>query len=358
VVTVGVIANPASGRDIRRLVTGASVFDNAEKGSMVFRLLAGLGATGVEKVWMMPAGEGLSGSLDRRLRSHTGRHGVGDTTMPALEMINVEMRGDAGDSTRAARAMVDHGVRAIAVLGGDGTNRVVAAGSGDVPLCPLSTGTNNAFPSLLEATVAGLATGLVATRQVPLVTATRRHKRLDVRCGDATDIALVDVAASTDRFVGARALWKVDHLGDAIVTFANPAAVGLSAIAGHVHPVARTDDHGLHLRLGPPETADTTVTVALAPGLITHVGVSDAREVALGESVSFAPADGCLALDGEREIERNDDEDVTVTLAPGPLVIDVEAVMTHAAANGMLVGGATQRTGVDGRSRPSGVARR
>ena len=29
--TVGVIANPASGRDIRRLVTGASVFGNAEK---------------------------------------------------------------------------------------------------------------------------------------------------------------------------------------------------------------------------------------------------------------------------------------------------------------------------------------
>lgn len=34
---------------------------------MVFRLLAGLGATGVEKVWVMVAGEGLAGSLARRL---------------------------------------------------------------------------------------------------------------------------------------------------------------------------------------------------------------------------------------------------------------------------------------------------
>ena len=33
-VSVGVVANPASGRDVRRLVTGASVFDNAEKGAM------------------------------------------------------------------------------------------------------------------------------------------------------------------------------------------------------------------------------------------------------------------------------------------------------------------------------------
>ena len=52
---------------------------------------------------------------------------------------------------------------AIVVLGGDGTHRVVAEARGDVPLCALSTGTNNVFPELREATVAGLATGLVAT---------------------------------------------------------------------------------------------------------------------------------------------------------------------------------------------------
>lgn len=33
-VTVGVIANPMSGRDIRRLVASASVFPNAEKANM------------------------------------------------------------------------------------------------------------------------------------------------------------------------------------------------------------------------------------------------------------------------------------------------------------------------------------
>ena len=53
--------------------------------------------------------------------------------------------------------MVERDVAAIVVLGGDGTHRVVAAHCGDIPLLALSTGTNNAFPELREATVAGLA---------------------------------------------------------------------------------------------------------------------------------------------------------------------------------------------------------
>ena len=68
-VTVGVIANPASGRDIRRLVSGASVFDNGEKGNMVYRLMVGLAAVGVDRVLMMPAASGLYDSLERTLRA-------------------------------------------------------------------------------------------------------------------------------------------------------------------------------------------------------------------------------------------------------------------------------------------------
>ena len=66
---VGIVANPASGRDIRRLVAGASVFGNADKAGMVFRLLCGLGAAGVERVLMMPAADGLT-TLQRQLRAH------------------------------------------------------------------------------------------------------------------------------------------------------------------------------------------------------------------------------------------------------------------------------------------------
>jgi len=46
-VVVGIVANPASGRDIRRLVAQASLYPMAEKCNMVLRLLSGLRATGV-----------------------------------------------------------------------------------------------------------------------------------------------------------------------------------------------------------------------------------------------------------------------------------------------------------------------
>src|SRR5262249_20437665 len=152
---VGVVANPASGRDIRRLVTGASVFDNAEKGSMVYRLLCGLGATGVDRVVMMPAGSGVSEALRRRLGAENGR-------LPELELLDQRLEQTAEDTVTAVLEMRRRGVGAIVVRGGDGTHRVVAKHCEAIRLCALSTGTNNVFPELREATVAGLAAGLVA----------------------------------------------------------------------------------------------------------------------------------------------------------------------------------------------------
>ncbi|HEY8875633.1 MAG TPA: hypothetical protein VIM32_03140 [Desulfosporosinus sp.] len=40
----GIIANPASGKDIRRLVAHATVFDNQEKVNLIRRILLGLQA--------------------------------------------------------------------------------------------------------------------------------------------------------------------------------------------------------------------------------------------------------------------------------------------------------------------------
>ena len=342
-VCVGVVANPASGRDVRRLVTGASVFDNAEKGAMVHRLMAGLGAAGVDRVVMMPAGSGVSSSLQRHLSGRTGQ--LADQRLPELEVLDMVLREDARDSVAAVAAMAALPVAAIVVLGGDGTHRVVAGHCGDIPLCALSTGTNNAFPELREATVAGVATGLVATGRLTGDGLLRRDKRLEVSLnGGATrDGALVDVAVTAERWVGSRALWRPGALTEAVVAFASPSAVGLSAVAAAVSPVARGAPFGLHLRLAPPEQAPTVVTVPLAPGLVIEVGVVDARRVAAGEVVALAPMAGCLALDGERELELGPSDRVTVLLAEGPLVIDVDAVLALAARQRTLNGSARPR---------------
>ena len=333
--TVGIIANPASGRDIRRLVAGASVFGNADKAGMVFRLLAGLGAAGVERVLMLPAADGLSVTLRRHLHArHTVPAFASAGPFPELEELDVELDGTARDSAVAVERMRAAGVRAIVVLGGDGTHRVVARGCGDVPLCALSTGTNNAFPEMRETTVAGIATGLVATGRAG-DGALRREAALQVELpGGATDLALVDVAVSRERFVGARALWRADDVSELFVTFANPSAVGLSAVAGALQPLPRGGGRGLHVRFASdPAEAARVVHVALAPGLVVGVGVAEHRVLELGAAVSIAPGPGTIALDGEREIERRADGEATVRLVPGPLTIDVDAVMRSTAGN-------------------------
>jgi len=45
----------------------------------------------------------------------------------------------------------------------------VAQGCGTVPLVPISTGTNNVFPTMIDGTIAGLAAGLFATGAVTVI---------------------------------------------------------------------------------------------------------------------------------------------------------------------------------------------
>ena len=334
---VGIIANPASGRDIRRLVSGASVFDNSEKGNMVYRLMVGLGAMGVEKVLVMPAASGLYDSLDRALRGNESN--PQKQSLPEFEFLEMTVRHAARDTVTAVDRMCELGVSAIVVLGGDGTNRVVARHCGpDMPLCTLSTGTNNAFPEMREATVAGLATGLIATGKIG-EEALRREKILRVGLNGESrhDCALVDVAVTSERFVGARALWRAGEISELFVTSARPDAVGLSSVAGLLDPVPKSAKHGLHVRFTDPRNADTVLNVPLAPGLITPIGVAEHHYIEPSIPIEIEPVAGSLALDGEREIELGPDDRVEVSLDPdGPLIVDVGEAMKAAARDGLL----------------------
>jgi predicted polyphosphate/ATP-dependent NAD kinase len=332
---VGIVANPASGRDIRRLVAGASVFGNADKAGMVYRLLCGLGATGVERALMMPAADGLTTALEAQLRARAGAGPPGGAPLPELEQLEMTLTSTARDSTHAVRRMLEAGVKAIVVLGGDGTHRVVAKACGEVPICALSTGTNNVWPEMRETTVAGLATGLVATGRGGEGALRREGALVVEREGAEPDLALVDAAVTRERFVGARALWRHDALSEVFVTFADPGAVGLSAVAGLLEPVQRGCGRGLHVRLArDPGRAQIVLHVPLAPGLVTSIAVAGYERFGPGDTIALDGDGGAIALDGEREIERRGDDRATVRLADGPLRIDVDAVMANAAAAG------------------------
>ncbi len=229
---VGIIANPASGKDIRRLVSHATVVNNNEKVSIVRRLLLGLYASGTQRVEIMPDPFGIG---VRALKGLRDRPEVVDTA----SLIDMPIVHTSADSLRAAQYLRDAGVGCIIVLGGDGTSRIVAKGAGQVPLLPLSTGTNNVVPYFIEGTIAGSAAAYVARRpDADRKALCWRHKRLLVRVnGEMVDQALVEVALVSTGFVGARAVWEIGSLRQVFVTRAQPINIGLSAIIGVVNPV-------------------------------------------------------------------------------------------------------------------------
>jgi hypothetical protein len=233
--------------------------------------------------------------------------------------------------------MAAAGAKVIVCLGGDGTARTAAAACGDVPLLPLSTGTNNAFPQLREATVAGLAAGLVAVGGIPEDAAVRRAGALAVATAARRELALVDVCASSSRHIGSRALWDPRGLIELYCTFAEPDAIGLSSIPGQLCPSPREHPAGVGLRLAPPDRARYVVHAPIAPGLVVPVGVSRWWPVQPGDTFTVAAAGAVIAVDGEREIELARGETASVTLLThGPRCIDVRAAMAEAARRGLL----------------------
>jgi predicted polyphosphate/ATP-dependent NAD kinase len=324
-----------SGRDIRRLVAGASVFPIAEKVNVVARVLAGCGAVGIDRALVSVDLGGISAGLVRAIDTH--RPGI-DPPWPAVEFLADDpITQSAADTTAAIGRMVDAGVGAIVCLGGDGTARLAAAAAGDIPLLALSTGTNNVFPVTAEGTVAGVAAGLVAAGVVPADEATDRCRVLEVAAGSRREVAVVDVAVTVAAHVGARALWDPGLVRELYCTFAEPSAVGLSSIAARVCPTARTAGHGVAVRLaaaddGAADDITQIVQAPIAPGLVREVAVAEWHRLRVGESHPV-PGGGVLALDGERELVLRREDHASVTLTDrGPRCIDVQRTLGHPAA--------------------------
>ncbi len=325
-IIAGIIANPASGKDIRRLVAHGSVFDNQEKVNIVRRVLLGLEAAGVKRVLYMPDYFGI---VPKALNAVKLSMEVCPLDMPVY--------ADQRDSTLAASLMAEAGAKCIVTLGGDGTNRAVAKTCGEVPLVPISTGTNNVFPFMVEGTIAGLAAGVVATGAVDPERVTRRTKRLEVEeNGKLVDIALVDVVVYDDVFIASRAIWDMSRVREIILARASPGNIGLSSVGGCLYPNALDEGHGVYIKMGPGRK----VLAPIAPGLIEEVQVESCSLLSLGDSVEIRWKPSILALDGEREVEVGRNSRLRVRLTGnGPRVVDISQALEEAARNGFFTGG-------------------
>lgn len=255
---------------------------------------------------------------DHKSLGRQAMRGLDDVTTP-IEIIGDEVHPASFHSRRMAEQLKELGVGALVTLGGDGTHRDVAKGWRDAPMVPVSTGTNNVFPQMIEATVAGHAAAVAATGAQPLELIAHRAKILDVTGeGIKDDLALIDIAMVEGSFTASRAVWDVDTLRQLIVTTAEPATIGLSSIAAKVAPVTRQEFGGVHIHFGPGQT----VRAPIAPGLYHDVEIASFDRIALGQSITI-DGPGVLAFDGERDVVLAPGQQVTITLrANGPWVID------------------------------------
>ena len=318
-----------AGRDVRRLAARATNMTHEAKRDMVARIAAGADAVGAGHIFVARepfriASEALS-LLPLRAKVH---------------VVETPLRHDARDTEAAVKAFLEAGVTTIVTLGGDGTNRAVARIARHINLVPLSVGTNNVFPSLVEPTTAGMVAGLVAAGRLDSLSgyadARRRCKLLHVRLTDGTtDVGLVDAALLAGDVVGNMLPFDANRVRRILLTRAEPDATGTSAIGGLVDVVDADDDCGLLVELG-GNRGGRVVNAPLSPGLFSHVEVVAAHRIPFGTPVLF-PGPGVLALDGDRDHRLGKHDASTLQIRrDGPWVVDVPAAMRLAVREGMM----------------------
>ena len=317
---VGLVANPASGKDIRRLAGKASVFDNREKLAIVRRAVIGAIAAGARRFVYMSDSHGIV------------KQAIAETTIPRgvrFEALPSSGTASAMDTIVAAEQMAQKDCAIVLVLGGDGTNRAFVRGWRDATLVSLSTGTNNVFPVMAEATVAGMALGLIAAGKVASRLVATQAKVIDVDIeAEEQDIALIDAVITRDAFIGAKALLDPSQLKEALLCRAEPAAVGITSLGGLVRPVSDKDDFGLHLTF---TKGGRQLLAPMGPGMFAKVEIGKTRLVKFDQAVK-AQGPSVIALDGERERVIAPGQRIEMRISRrGPWVVDLAATLQRAA---------------------------
>jgi predicted polyphosphate/ATP-dependent NAD kinase len=320
---VGIIANPASGKDIRRIVGNAITVNNQQKLNIIKRIFVALAGSGVNQILIMPDQFGFG---RRALRALATRQDV----QQAVKIMDMSFENLAEDTTQAAASMVKAGADCIIVLGGDGTCRLVAKTAGEVPLLPISSGTNNVVPQFIEGTVAGLAAAHLSQQPMDIRPGLCwQHKRLVIHVnGKEADHALVDTAVIDTPYVGSRAVWEPELIRQVFVTRADPTHIGISSIIGMVQAIDPRQPQGACVSIGGKQTVLTTIL----PGELVKVPIGKIQTMQPGTVmpvISDRPV--VLALDGEREVVLYAGDEASITLqSDGPWLVDVDATLKHA----------------------------
>ncbi len=320
--TIAIAANPASGRDIRRLVSHATVYSNREKENIVERVIMAAYAMGGHRSIIMPDSFGFG--------IHIQRHLVEDLLeLPrgVVDVPDIPYTDKQEDTTYFAAYAEKQGCDVLVVLGGDGTSRAAAKGVEHIPVIALSTGTNNVYPDMAEGTIAGMAAAAIADGVVLPKDCCLRSKSIEIYVnGEYADRALVDVAFCPFVYTGTKAVWKRESLRRIVVTQCHPASIGFSALLGCAYTILPEDDYGAAADFG---DGRTNVRAAVSAGVVSDFRLEREQAVPLDEKLTYVmDYSGMLALDGEREVKfRRGDTVELVLTRQGPNKVDIKKTL-------------------------------
>ncbi len=316
--SIGIIINPESGKDIRRLVGNAPFITNYTKIDVIKRFLLGLNATdAVDEVVFMPDFYGIALDVIEDLK---------DRVNFDLNTIAMKVENSVNDTILASKYMSEIGVNVIVSAGGDGTLRAVYKGIGDkVPILGLSLGTNNVLGATYEPTILGMTLGLLIRNPNPDVI--DRIKTIKVFVNNKLkDLSLVDLTFIDGWYVGTRAIWDEYSLRYAFISKGEIGDIGIPSIASVIKPIGFDDDFGLMIKFG----LGYIVNTILAPGLVKQIFVNEIRTVRLGEEVEVPEGRYVIAFDGEKELVVNNNDVIKVRIdKDGPLLINVRKAMNY-----------------------------
>ncbi len=316
---IGIIVNPASGKDIRRLIAKGTTVTNQDKINAVIRMILAMDALGVTDVQIMPDTTGMGRRIIKELE--------GELTHCRVTLLKIPyILGTQKDTTRAAELMDRAAFACMIVMGGDGTCRVAAKGAGNTPIIPVSTGTNNVFPQVVEGTLVGMAAGYLAIGKVATDDCCQHKPLLHLKkAGKIIDIALVDLVTVDAADTAARAVWESEQILELFLTTAAPDSIGLSSIGGWVAPLQSDQQEGLHITLG---ESGRRVVAPIAPGLLKSVTVKSHHHFDAQKEIALTTTPCVVALDGEREVIAREGESWSVEYLPkGPLVVNIASTL-------------------------------
>ncbi|BES64457.1 NAD(+)/NADH kinase [Gottschalkiaceae bacterium SANA] len=304
---IGVIVNPSSGKDIRRIVSYADSVGHMEKMNLLLRAVIAAEAKGIEKIYFMPDPQGLGRAIQARLKQDGGPWEI-------IKILDFRPMGKATDTVKAVAEFERLECRAIVVMGGDGTSRDIAQTGTMIPILPISTGTNNVYPESIEGTIAGMVLGVVVMD--PESVATRRDKRIRVSVNDGEEwIALVDVVCSKQTEIASRAVWSPDDIRWLAVTRATPASIGLSSIVGQWEFLSPEEAGWIFFECG---SGGRVRLSPIIPGRMVPVGKVALIRHSCDEKHEWrADQSGTLALDGERMVRLRKDDMVRIQVDQG-----------------------------------------